>query len=268
MSPFWKPIDTCSHKRGDRASGSARARQEAELVRRRNLVPLPDQGCPTRRLPSPHERPATWQHSHVARPVQAHRHQPGIHARTRLRRMWVIASDAGRIQSSRRLSTEAGRNLEVMWLLRGLRPDFRTIANFRSENRDASKPVFRAFVMLCRRLDLFGRELLAVDSTRLKAVNSRRRNYSIRQKLADWIKQADERIDEYLTHLDRADQTEAQADGGAMRAANLQAYQKASSSVLTCCGSSSITDVPTSASAGRSAGPRQCGGWCRRCRGR
>ena len=109
-----------------------------------------------------------------------------------------------------------------MWLLRGLRPDFRTIADFRGDNRDAFKPVFRAFVILCRRLDLFGRELLAVDGTRLKAVNSRRRNFT-RQKLADWIKQADERIEEYLTHLDRADQTEAQADGGAMRAANLKA---------------------------------------------
>ena len=127
-----------------------------------------------------------------------------------------------RVRSSRRLSTESGRNLEVMWLLRGLRPDFRTIADFRGDNRDAFKPVFRAFVMLCRRLDLFGRELLAVDGTRLKAVNSRRRNFT-RQKLADWIKQADERIEEYLTHLDRADQTEAQADGGAMRAANLKA---------------------------------------------
>ena len=127
-----------------------------------------------------------------------------------------------RVRSSRGLSTETGRNLEVMWLLRGLRPDFRTIADFRGDNRDAFKPVFRAFVMLCRRLDLFGRELLAVDGTRLKAVNSRRRNFT-RQKLADWIKQADERIEEYLTHLDRADQTEAQADGGAMRAANLKA---------------------------------------------
>jgi len=127
-----------------------------------------------------------------------------------------------RIRSSRRLSTEAGRNLEVMWLLRGLRPDFRTIADFRGDNRDAFKPVFRAFVMLCRRLDLFGRELLAVDGTRLKAVNSRRRNFT-RQKLADWIKLADERIEEYLTHLDRADQTEVQADGAAMRASTLKA---------------------------------------------
>ena len=127
-----------------------------------------------------------------------------------------------RVRSSRRLAAEAGRNLEVMWLVCGLRPDFRTIAAFRCDNRGAFKPVFRAFVALCRRLDLFGRELLAVDGTRLKAVNSRKRNFT-REKLAGWIKQADERIEEYLAHLDRADQAEAQAEGASTRAAALAA---------------------------------------------
>lgn len=127
-----------------------------------------------------------------------------------------------RVRSSRRLAAEAGRNLEVMWLLRGLRPDFRTIADFRQGNRDAFKKVFRAFVMLCRRLDLLGGELLAVDGTRLKAVNSRKRNFT-RQKLADWIKSADERIEEYLAHLDRADCSEAEAEGAVQRAAALTA---------------------------------------------
>ena len=125
-----------------------------------------------------------------------------------------------RVRSSRRLAAEAGRNLEVMWLLRGLRPDFRTVADFRRDNRDAFKAVFRAFVLLCRRLDLFGCELIAVDGTRLKAVNSRRRNFT-REKLAGWIRLADERIDEYLSHLDRADQVEG--DGIAPRAAALAA---------------------------------------------
>jgi hypothetical protein len=67
--------------------------------------------------------------------------------------------------------------LEVIWLLRGLTPDFKTIADFRKDNRRAFKPVFRQFVLLCRKLDLFGGELLAVDGTRLKAVNSTERNY-------------------------------------------------------------------------------------------
>ena len=125
-----------------------------------------------------------------------------------------------RVRSSRRLAAEAGRNLEVMWLLRGLQPDFRTIADFRRENRGSFKAVFRAFIGLCRRLDLFGRELLAVDGTRLKAVNNRGRNFT-RDKLIAWIGQVDARIDEYLSHLDRADQ--AESEGGAERAATLEA---------------------------------------------
>jgi transposase len=59
------------------------------------------------------------------------------------------------------------RNIEVIWLLRSLKPDFKTIADFRSDNRAAFKKVFRDFVILCRRLDRFGRELLAVDGTRI-----------------------------------------------------------------------------------------------------
>jgi transposase len=127
-----------------------------------------------------------------------------------------------RVRSSRCLAAEAGRNLEVIWLLGGLRPDFRTIADFRRVNRAAFKPLFRAFVLLCRKLDLFGRELVAVDGTRLKAVNSRKRNFT-QQKLAGWIKLADERIEEYLGRLDRADRAEMEAQGAARRATTLEA---------------------------------------------
>ena len=66
-----------------------------------------------------------------------------------------------RVRSSRRLEAETHRNIEVIWLLRRLVPDFKTIADFRRENRDAFRQVFRAFVALCRELDLFGRELMA-----------------------------------------------------------------------------------------------------------
>ena len=79
-----------------------------------------------------------------------------------------------RVRSSRRLEREAQRNIEVIWLLRGLKPDFKTIADFRRDNRGAFKSVFRQFVLLCRRLDLYGRELLAVDGTRIKARRSAR----------------------------------------------------------------------------------------------
>jgi len=66
-----------------------------------------------------------------------------------------------RVRSSRRLEAETRRNLEVIWLLRHLQPDFKTIADFRKDNRHAFKAVFRQFVLLCRKLDLFGRELIA-----------------------------------------------------------------------------------------------------------
>ena len=78
-----------------------------------------------------------------------------------------------RVRSSRRLEAESKRNLEVIWLLRRLSPDFKTIADFRRINRAAFRQVFREFVRLCRELELYGRELVAVDGTRIKAVNSR-----------------------------------------------------------------------------------------------
>jgi len=83
-----------------------------------------------------------------------------------------------RVRSSRRLEAETHRNIEVIWLLRHLKPDFKTIADFRRDNRNAFRQVFREFVLLCRQLDLFGRELLAVDGTRIKAVNNKDRNFT------------------------------------------------------------------------------------------
>ena len=117
-----------------------------------------------------------------------------------------------RVRSSRRLEAETHRNIEVIWLLRHLKPDFKTIADFRCDNRTAFRPVFRAFVLLCRQLDLFGRELLAVDGTRIKAVNNKDRNFT-RASLAQFIKLADTKLDDYLQRLDRSDASEA-ATGG------------------------------------------------------
>ncbi len=118
-----------------------------------------------------------------------------------------------RVRSSRRLEAECHRNIEVIWLLRTLKPDFKTIADFRADNRAAFKAVFRAFTLLCKRLDLFGRELLAVDGTRIKAVNNKDRNFT-RNSLATFIKAADERLADYLKRLDEGDAAE-QATGGA-----------------------------------------------------
>lgn len=118
-----------------------------------------------------------------------------------------------RVRSSRRLEAECHRNIEVIWLLRTLKPDFKTIADFRADNRAAFKPVFRQFVLLCRKLDLFGRELLGVDGTRIKAVNNKDRNFT-RNSLAKFMKAADGKLADYLKRLDEGDAAE-KATGGA-----------------------------------------------------
>ena len=118
-----------------------------------------------------------------------------------------------RVRSSRRLEREAQRNIEVIWLVRGLKPDFKTIADFRRANCGAFKSVFRQFVLLCRRLDLYGRELLAVDGTRIKAVNNKDRNFT-RSSLRAFIRAADERLNEYLERLDHGDVEDGATNGG------------------------------------------------------
>ncbi len=118
-----------------------------------------------------------------------------------------------RVRSSRRLEAETRRNLEVIWLMRRLTPDFKTIADFRRDNRSAFREVFRAFVALCRDLDLFGRELIAVDGTRIKAVNSRERNFT-KAKLDKALAEGDERLARYLKQLDAADLVDEDGPGG------------------------------------------------------
>jgi transposase len=105
-----------------------------------------------------------------------------------------------RVRSSRRLETECGRNLELIWLLRGLRPDFKTIADFRRDNAVALPKVFREFVLLCRELKLYGQELVAIDGTKLKASNHPTRRANAEQ-LEAWLREIDERIAEYLAAL-------------------------------------------------------------------
>ena len=119
-----------------------------------------------------------------------------------------------RVRSSRRLEAECHRNIEVIWMLRTLKPDFKTIADFRRDNRAAFRAVFRQFVLLCRRLDLYGRELIAVDGTRIKAVNNKDRNFT-RSSLRAFIRAADERLDDYLARLDAGDVEDGASTGGA-----------------------------------------------------
>jgi transposase len=121
-----------------------------------------------------------------------------------------------RVRSSRRLEAETHRNIEVIWLLRHLKPDFKTIADFRSQNRSAFRHVFRQFVLLCKQLDLFGRELLAVDGTRIKAVNNKDRNFT-RASLANFIELADAKLNDYVQRLDESDAAERETGGARVK---------------------------------------------------
>jgi len=112
-----------------------------------------------------------------------------------------------RIRSSRQLEREAGRNLELMWLLKRLTPDFKTIADFRRDNRQAIRQVCRQFTVFCRQLDLFGGELVAIDGSKFKAQNAKGRNVT-QAKLTRQLKELDKKIDQYLRELDQADEQE------------------------------------------------------------
>jgi transposase/CheY-like chemotaxis protein len=111
-------------------------------------------------------------------------------------------------RSSRKLERETKRNMELMWLMQMLQPDFKTIADFRRDNGEAIRQVCRAFSMLCRQMDLFGRELVAIDGSKFRAVNIKDRNFT-RKQLEKQIKEIDRKIDEYLGDLDEADEQEA-----------------------------------------------------------
>lgn len=113
-----------------------------------------------------------------------------------------------RIRSSRRLEAEAGRNLELMWLMRKLKPDFKTIADFRKDNQNALKLVFKQFSLLCKEWDLYSREIVAVDGSKFRSSNSKRNNYN-EKKLKRHIKYIDDKIDQYIEDLEAGDAAEA-----------------------------------------------------------
>jgi transposase len=113
-----------------------------------------------------------------------------------------------RIQSSRRLETEAQRNVELMWLTGRLMPDFKTIANFRKDNGKAIRGVCRQFVVLCRQLGLLSADVVAIDGSKFKAVNNRDRNFTS-AKLKRRMQEIEASIDRYLAALDTADRQES-----------------------------------------------------------
>jgi transposase len=115
------------------------------------------------------------------------------------------------VRSSRRLKRECHRNVEVMWLMKKLAPDFKTIADVRKDNIECVKGVFKEFVKLCISLDLCGASCIAVDGTKFKAVNSLDKNFN-RSKLSYRIDLIDRRVSDYLAQLEEQDRQEAQAD--------------------------------------------------------
>lgn len=108
------------------------------------------------------------------------------------------------VQSSRRLEREAGRNVEVMWLLGRLMPDHKTIADFRKDYGGAIRKVCAEFVALCRQLGLFAEACVAIDGSKFKAVNNRGRNVT-RAKMKRRLEEIEKKVERYLQQLDTAD---------------------------------------------------------------
>ena len=110
-----------------------------------------------------------------------------------------------RIRSSRQLEKECKRNIELMWLMKGLAPDHNTIANFRKNNPKAIRKVFHATVALAKNFNLIGGKLLAGDSTKLRAQNSKKNNFNP-AKIERHIAYIDEKLSEYSNILAQQDQ--------------------------------------------------------------
>ena len=143
--------------------------------------------------------------------VPADTGRPGYHPSSMLK--LFVYGYLNRIQSSRRLEREAGRNVELMWLLERLVPDFKTIADFRKDNGKGIKNTCRAFIDVCRQMNMFTDVIVAIDGSKFKAVNSKENNYTPK-KLQFHIARVEKHIDKYLKELDASDQAENQAADG------------------------------------------------------
>lgn len=131
--------------------------------------------------------------------------RPGYHPATILK--LYIYGYLNRIQSSRRLETEANRNIELMWLLERLKPDFKTIADFRRDNAEGIKQACSHFVAICREMGMFSEGKVAIDGSKFKAVNSKPNNFTP-QKAKDHIDRVEASIEKYLKQLDEVDTEE------------------------------------------------------------
>lgn len=128
--------------------------------------------------------------------------RPGFHPSTMLK--LYVYGYLNRVQSSRRLERESQRNVELMWLLGRLAPDFKTIADFRKDNGKGIKAVCREFILVCKKLGLLSSACVAVDGSKFKAVNSDDRAFTP-AKMARRLRKLDESIDKYLAEIKRID---------------------------------------------------------------
>jgi transposase len=113
-----------------------------------------------------------------------------------------------RVRSSRRLEAETQRNIEVMWLLEKLTPDDKTICNFRKDNSAALRKVFRDFSLWCSRVGFYGKELVAVDGTKIRA-NTNRHNIYTKKGTEKQLAETDAKIEKYMRELEETDASEA-----------------------------------------------------------
>jgi transposase len=136
-----------------------------------------------------------------------------------------------RVRSSRRLEREAQRNIEVMWLLRRLAPDHKTISDFRRMHPKALTAAFRQFTMVCRQAGLFGAELVGIDGTKVRAVNAKHQSFTP-ASLRALLRRIDRHIKDYLGELDTNDAVEAAQEKAAARSAPLGAPATAAPGTL------------------------------------
>jgi transposase len=131
--------------------------------------------------------------------------RPGYHPAVLLK--LYVYGYLNRVQSSRRLEREAGRNVEVMWLTGRLAPDHKTIADFRKDNGQAIRKVCSQFVELCRQIGLLATASVAIDGSKFKAVNNRDQNFTA-AKMRRRMAQIEKSVARYLDQLDTADRQE------------------------------------------------------------
>jgi transposase len=133
-----------------------------------------------------------------------------------------------RVRSSRQLEAECGRNLEVMWLVRGLRPGYKTIANFRKDDAEAIKKINRDFVQMCKELELFGGELVGIDGSFFRGNVSKGSIYTA-ERLKHSLGRIEKDIADYLEEMSQADQQGGEAGSSQSDAdlgAKLEALRK------------------------------------------